>query len=472
MSALPSRFASVILCFAGLFRQRTWHWAQELLVGALLTPGVRTVAGVLRVLGLAGERRFVNYHRVLSRAAWSPRAAARVLLRLLVSAFVPEGPIVLGIDDTIERRRGARIVARGIYRDPVRSSHSHFVKTSGLRWLSVMLLAPIPWAQRVWALPVLTALAPSERHDRKQGRRHKRLTDWARQMLLQLRRWLPGRSLVVVADSSFAALDLLNSLSPHMTCITRLRLDAQLYAPAPPRQRHARGRPRKKGARLPALSAVLADGETRWERRLVPRWSACPRDVSHRGRLGHGRVAPHGFGGTASALGAHSRPAGTLRRAGVAALSARDDSTRRRAVLRAVLAARGHLRGGAAPPRDRDAAPVVRAGHRSHDASVARLVLAGDAAGHEAGARRRLADAAGRLVPQDLAYLQRCLGRRAQAVVAHHWFIHLDVRARCRQSASPRLPTPARGGLLCRLMAKVKLSVLTLWIRDVGNGMR
>jgi hypothetical protein len=161
------------------------------------------------VLGRSRERHFVNYHRVLSRAVWSPRAAARVLLHPLIKAFVPRGPVVLGIDDTIERRRGARIAAKGIYRDPVRSSHSHFVKASGLRWLSVMLLAPIPWAQRVWALPVLTALAPSERHNREQGRRHKRLTDWARQMLRQVARWLPGRTLVVVADSSFAALDLL-----------------------------------------------------------------------------------------------------------------------------------------------------------------------------------------------------------------------------------------------------------------------
>ena len=155
---------------------------------------------MLRVLGLAGERHFVNYHRVLlSRAAWSPWVAARVLLGLLVKAFVPEGRIVLGIDDTIERRRRAHIAACGIYRDPVRcSSHGHFVKASGLRWLSVMLLAPIPWAQRVWALPVLTALALSERYNAEHARRHKRLTDWARQMLLQVARWLPGRSLVVV----------------------------------------------------------------------------------------------------------------------------------------------------------------------------------------------------------------------------------------------------------------------------------
>jgi len=272
MSALPARFAAVILCFARLFRQRTWRWAEELLAGAVLAPGIRTVASVLRVLGRSGERHFVNYHRVLNRAVWSPRAAARVLLHLLVEAFVPQGRIVLGLDDTIERRRGVHIAARGIYRDPVRSSHSHFVKTGGLRWLSVMLLAPIPWAQRVWALPVLTALAPSERHDSECGRRHKRLTDWARQLLLQVRRWLPGRSLVVVADASFAALDLLGALTPHMTCITRLRLDARLYAPAPPRLPGARGRPRKKGERLPALATVRDDPATRWQRLQVPRW--------------------------------------------------------------------------------------------------------------------------------------------------------------------------------------------------------
>ncbi len=144
MSTLPTRFASIIIAFSGLFRQRTWRYAERLLVGAMLAPGIRTVASALRVLGLADERHFVNYHRVLSRAPWSPRAASRILLALLVRAFVPTGPIVLGLDDTIERRRGAKIHAKSIYRDPVHSSHSHFVKTSGLRWLSVMLLAPIP----------------------------------------------------------------------------------------------------------------------------------------------------------------------------------------------------------------------------------------------------------------------------------------------------------------------------------------
>jgi hypothetical protein len=127
-------------------------------------------------------------------------------LNLMVAAFALTGPIIMGLDDTIERRRGAKIKAKGIYRDPVRSSHSHYVKASGLRWLSLMLLVPIPWAHRVWALPFLTALAPSERYSQGRTRGHKKLTDWGRQLLMQARRWLPTRRLVVVADSGFAVI--------------------------------------------------------------------------------------------------------------------------------------------------------------------------------------------------------------------------------------------------------------------------
>jgi DDE superfamily endonuclease len=278
MLALPSRFAAIILTFAPVFVQRrTWRHAEVLLIGAILAPGQRTVASILRITGritgLVRERRFVNYHRILNRAVWDPRTASRLLVGLLVTAFVPAGPVVLGVDDTIERRRGKRIAAKGIYRDPVRSSHGHFVKASGLRWLSLMLLAPIPWAGRVWALPFLTTLAPSERHCRERGRRHKTLTDWARQVALQARRWLPGRELVLVGDSGFAALELLAALARRgVVCITRLRLDAALYDPPPPRKPGTVGRPRTKGKRLPTLATVLADAATPWQRVTVPGW--------------------------------------------------------------------------------------------------------------------------------------------------------------------------------------------------------
>src|SRR4051794_29829260 len=124
----PARFAGIILAFAPLFVHRTWRHARVLLMGAILTPGRRTVTSVLRITGHARERRFVNYHRVLSRAAWDPRGGARILLGLLLDVFARHGPVVMALDDTIERRWGRRIQARGIYRDPVRSSDAHFVK--------------------------------------------------------------------------------------------------------------------------------------------------------------------------------------------------------------------------------------------------------------------------------------------------------------------------------------------------------
>lgn len=183
----------------------------------------------------------------------------------MAKTLVPTGPLVLGLDDTIERRWGRKIAARGIYRDPVRSSRGHFVKVSGLRWLSLMLLAPIPWAGRVWALPFLTPLCPSERYYRGYGRRHRLLTERARQVLRTVQRWQPTRPLVVVADSGFAALELLAAVTNHaLSVVTRLRLDAALYEPAPPRPASRRGRPRKKGPRLPTLGQVLTDPSTCW----------------------------------------------------------------------------------------------------------------------------------------------------------------------------------------------------------------
>jgi hypothetical protein len=126
-----------------------------------------------------------------------------------------------------------------------------------------------------WALPFLTALAPSERYDSEQGRRHKALTDWAWQLLLVVRRWWPERAIIAVADSGYAALSLLarcQALRQPITVITRLRLDAALYDPAPPRQPRRNGRPRKKGARLPTLVARAADPATRWMPCTVTQW--------------------------------------------------------------------------------------------------------------------------------------------------------------------------------------------------------
>ena len=163
MDTLPAELLPVIVNFQPLFSKSVWKNAQTLLVGAILAIGKRTVTACLRVTGKSQDKRFQNYHRVLNRARWSALRASQVLLRMLITTFAPSGELIIGIDDTIECRRGAKIKAKGIYRDPVRSSKGHFVKVSGLRWLSAMLIVPVPWAKRLMALPFLTVLTPSER---------------------------------------------------------------------------------------------------------------------------------------------------------------------------------------------------------------------------------------------------------------------------------------------------------------------
>jgi hypothetical protein len=227
---------------------------------------------------------FQPSHRVLNRTVWSSLEGSRLLLQLLVHTLAPTGPLVMELDDTIERRRGAKIRAKRMDRDPVRSSHSHGVKASGLRWLSLMLLVPLPWAKQVWALPFLTVPAPSERYHQERGQRHQKLTDWACQMLLMVRRWVPERSLVLVTASSFAVITVLwwlSRLAPPICSITRLRLDAALYELAPPQQPRQHGRPRLKGRRLPTPAQVLANPATPWVTATVRGWYGARERVVH-----------------------------------------------------------------------------------------------------------------------------------------------------------------------------------------------
>ena len=282
MLTLPKGIIHVLRHFETVLSERVWEWAKVLVIGALLAPGERTVTAILRVMGCSDDKQFQNYHRVLNRATWSSRELSRLLLGLLVRLFVAGNePVIMAIDETIERRRGRQMAARGVYRDPVRSSKEFFVKTNGLRWISLMLLTPIPWACRVWALPFLSVLAPSERYHEERNMRHKTITEWAWQMILQVARWMPGRRLVVVADGTYAVLEFLRKVSrlPFVSAITRLRLDACLYDPPPVREAGKRGRHARKGKAQPKLASRLTDPTTPWKTHTLSWYGGTTREM-------------------------------------------------------------------------------------------------------------------------------------------------------------------------------------------------
>jgi hypothetical protein len=274
MLSLPIACTRVMGIFSPVFSRPVWPHVKVLLTGAVLAPGTRTVTAMLQMMGLSAASDLQTDHRGLTRAVWSPLTASRLLLRLVVAVVIPRGVVIFGLDDPIERRRGQQIQAQGLDRDPGRSSHAQVVTVSGLRWLACLVLTPLPWAHRVWALPCLTVRCPSERCDEPRSRGHQTWTARAWQMMRLVVRGWPGRELACVADSRVAALALLDTVKtlPRARVITRRRLDAALDEPSPPRESGTQGRPRRTGKRRPTLTAVLAEAKTHWTALIVAPW--------------------------------------------------------------------------------------------------------------------------------------------------------------------------------------------------------
>jgi hypothetical protein len=263
MLPLPTAIVTILLPFASLFTAPTWAHAQVLLVGTLLAQGPRTVTAALRAMGLGQEPRFERYHRVLNRARWSGLRGAQILLGLLILLVPPTQPLVFAVDETLERRKGERIAAKGMYRDAVRSSRSKVVTCLGLHWICMALLVPLPWSPRPWALPFLTLLAPSARANEAAGKRHRTVVDWTIVMVRLVARWLGRRRWVLIGDGSYSCIALgWECLSAQATLITRLRLDARLFAPPAPVPAGRRGRKPQKGAALAKLSTRLDEALT------------------------------------------------------------------------------------------------------------------------------------------------------------------------------------------------------------------
>lgn len=264
MPTLSPPIIQILAPFAILFScSKTWTKAALLITGAILCKGGRTVCSSLKAIGLQGEVAFENYHRVLNRAQWSALDGAKILLLQLIKALNITGPLVIAVDDHIERRNGKKIKAKGCYRDAVRSSRGFVVRCFGLKWIAMMIAIKFPWSNRTFALPFFTVLAPSEKANSAQGKRHKTTIDWTRQMCLQLRRWLPEMAIILIADGGFANAQLAwTALKQEISFISRLRLDARIYDF--PTLKQGPGRPAKRGQRLHSPKRLLEFSGTPW----------------------------------------------------------------------------------------------------------------------------------------------------------------------------------------------------------------
>jgi hypothetical protein len=302
MSTLPDFARPVLFSFAPAFYHPTYQRFLVLLLAAILTTGRRTVSNLLRTVAGLAQGDASSFHRVLSRRRWSSLQLARILARFILDHRVPDGPVYLAGDDTVDEHRGAKVYGKGCHRDPVRSTHSYTAFRWGHKWVVLAILVPFPFATRAWALPVLAALyhsqekvaqatppAPERRRRKAEAktrvrarqragrraragtskettraarRRHKTPSELMRQLLLILTHWFPDRQFVFAGDGGYGTHALARSAARrrrNLTLVSPFYPTAALYDPPPvivgKRPSH---RPRKKGDKRPTPRAVVA----------------------------------------------------------------------------------------------------------------------------------------------------------------------------------------------------------------------
>lgn len=292
----PSALRRLLQALRDAFTQPTYHRFVVLLLAALLTIGNHTILNVLRTVGLLAAGHPSSYHRVFSRSPWSQWRLARRLTQWVIEHFVPGGPIYLVGDDTVDEHRGKRVFGKSRHRDAVRSSHSYTAFRYGHKWVVLAVLVRFPFARRPWALPVLVVLAQGK--DKTGKRRHKTPSQQMRQLLKVLLHWFPGRAFVFAGDGGYGTHELARTAArrpARLTLVSRFYADANLYAPPPaPTGRKAKGRPRVKGAKLPAPQQVVARTQRR-QRLNVAWYGGGRRDVAVVTGIGHWYKAGEGL---------------------------------------------------------------------------------------------------------------------------------------------------------------------------------
>lgn len=273
----------LLTIFAVAFTTPALAKATVLTYGTILAPGRRTVTAALRAMGLANEKEFGKYHRLLNRDRWSPWVVSKILLELLIKVFVPEGcALLIGVDEHIERRWGPKIKYKGVLRDPIRSTIKRVSYTFGIRWIVFSLIVKTKWSKRDWSLPFLTFPALTPKTSQKLGKRHRTLVEWTCYLIDKVCRWQPDREIVLVGDGSYAAMMLVQRcqrLKKPVKLVSRLRLDAVLHDPPGPQPKGKPGPKPKKGARQPNLANRLTDPNTVWHKAIVPWYGGGTKEV-------------------------------------------------------------------------------------------------------------------------------------------------------------------------------------------------
>lgn len=267
---LPAEAQPLLAAFAPHFSHSTHIRFVALTAAAILTTGRRTVANLLRTVGDLAPGHAASYRRVLSSAEWSGLELGCALTRFLLTHLVPDGPVHLVGDDTVDGHPGPRVYGKGRHRDPVRSSHAFTARRYGHRWVVLAVLVKPPFATRRWALPVLVDLYRTPEVSRAEGVRHRTPAQVMCRLLRVVMIRVPGRSFVFAGDSGYGTHAVARFCHRHrgrLTLVSRCHPDINLFAPPPPYA--GNGRPRVKGDRVPkprqaAATAARANLSVSW----------------------------------------------------------------------------------------------------------------------------------------------------------------------------------------------------------------
>ena len=281
---VPESFVALLAAFEGCFHAPSYRNFVTLVTGWVHCLGRPTVTAVVVAAGAVGTRHISVFHRFFARAQWVLDDVGQVVFRLALAWIPAEQPLYVIVDDTLCRKSGKSICLASMHHDPLLSTARKAFFRFGHAWVVLALWVPLPMgARRGFALPILFRLYRNTKRGGQQpapsrpsagprlrvaqavhteGERPTKL-DLAQQVLALVAQWAGSRPVYAIADSLYAGRALLEQRPAGVHIISRLRMDAALWAPPPPRRPGQTGRPRRRGVRLPTPTA-LARSCRRW----------------------------------------------------------------------------------------------------------------------------------------------------------------------------------------------------------------